>query len=161
MTRRIRLAAFASLALSLSFVTASSPGAEGAVCNQRRRPNRLLWRQHYGAAGSILHSSKPTSSRAFRRKNVVFVHSGWGGDRVTGGGGGPIDHRLERDVFAYKPTVVTVSWGMNDGGYRGLQEAGYVRCLCEKATGTWLNRSRPNLPGRYAFTLIQASPYDE
>ena len=25
----------------------------------------------------------------FPKKNVVFVHSGWGGDRVSGGGGGP------------------------------------------------------------------------
>ena len=30
----------------------------------------------------------------FPNWNVTFVHSGWGGDRVTGGGGGPIDMRL-------------------------------------------------------------------
>src|SRR6266704_3934004 len=36
---------------------------------------------------------------------IKFVHSGWGGDRVTGGGGGPISVRLQRDVFPYKPTV--------------------------------------------------------
>src|SRR5262249_39511167 len=44
----------------------------------------------------------------FPRLNVTFIHSGWGGDRVTGGGGGPIDLRLQRDVFAYKPTVMTI-----------------------------------------------------
>ena len=49
---------------------------------------------------------------------VHFYGAGVGGDRVTGGGGGPIDQRLERDVFAEKPTVVTVMLGMNDGGYR-------------------------------------------
>jgi lysophospholipase L1-like esterase len=49
--------------------------------------------------------------------NVSFVHSGWGGDRVTGGGGGPVDLRLKRDVVAYQPTVVTIMLGMNDGGY--------------------------------------------
>src|SRR4051794_12992006 len=38
----------------------------------------------------------------FPKLNVSFVHSGWGGDRVTGGGGGSIDLRLKRDVFAYK-----------------------------------------------------------
>jgi lysophospholipase L1-like esterase len=49
--------------------------------------------------------------------NVSFVHSGWGGDRVTGGGGGSVDLRLKRDVVAYQPTVVTIMLGMNDGGY--------------------------------------------
>jgi lysophospholipase L1-like esterase len=49
--------------------------------------------------------------------HVRFVHSGWGGDRVGGGGGGPIDLRLSRDVLAYRPTVMTIMLGMNDGGY--------------------------------------------
>src|SRR2546429_4769496 len=44
----------------------------------------------------------------FPRLNVSFIHSGWGGDRVTGGGGGPVDLRLERDVSAYRPTVMTL-----------------------------------------------------
>src|SRR6188508_2895490 len=50
----------------------------------------------------------------FPKLNVSFVHSGWGGDRVTGGGGGPIDVRLWRDVLPYNPTVVTIMLGMND-----------------------------------------------
>src|SRR6516165_8120674 len=56
----------------------------------------------------------------FPNLKVTFVHSGWGGDRVNGGGGGPIDRRLWRDVFAYKPTVVTVMLGMNDASYRAF-----------------------------------------
>src|SRR5436853_5951186 len=56
----------------------------------------------------------------FPQWNVSFVHSGWGGDRVTGGGGGPIDLRLERDVLVYKPTVMTIMLGMNDGRYRAF-----------------------------------------
>src|SRR6202030_1576607 len=55
----------------------------------------------------------------FPKLNVSFVHSGWGGDRVTGGGG-PVDLRLKRDVFAYKPTVVTVMLGMNDASYKAF-----------------------------------------
>src|SRR5437870_4765442 len=58
----------------------------------------------------------------FPQLNVRFVHSGWGGDRVGGGGGGPIDVRLPRDVFAYKPTVMTIMLGMNDGSYRTFDE---------------------------------------
>src|SRR5579863_851834 len=54
----------------------------------------------------------------FPQMRVRFVHSGWGGDRVSGGAGGTIEQRLERDVFAYHPTVVTVLLGMNDGEYQ-------------------------------------------
>jgi lysophospholipase L1-like esterase len=56
-------------------------------------------------------------SAHFPQLRVRFIHSGWGGDRVSGGAGGPIDQRLDRDVFAYRPTVVTILLGMNDGGY--------------------------------------------
>ena len=53
----------------------------------------------------------------YPKLDVRFVDSGWGGDRVTGGGGGTIDLRLERDVLAYHPTVMTIMLGMNDGKY--------------------------------------------
>src|SRR5512146_1775893 len=58
----------------------------------------------------------------FPKLNVTFVHSGWGGDRVSGGGGGPIDVRLERDVSAYRPTVMTSMLGMNDGSYQKFDQ---------------------------------------
>src|SRR5262245_60400104 len=58
----------------------------------------------------------------FPEMNVTFVHSGWGGDRVTGGGGGNIDERLKRDVFAYQPSVMTIMLGMNDASYRAFDE---------------------------------------
>jgi lysophospholipase L1-like esterase len=53
----------------------------------------------------------------YPKLDVRFVHSGWGGDRVSGGGGGAIDLRLERDVLPYHPTVMTIMLGMNDGKY--------------------------------------------
>src|ERR1043166_3985349 len=59
----------------------------------------------------------------FPKLDVRFVHSGWGGDRVSGGGGGPMDVRLWRDVLPYNPTVVTIMLGMNDGSYRAFDQA--------------------------------------
>lgn len=94
----------------------------------------------------------------FPKLDVSFVHSGWGGDRVTGGGGGTIDVRLPRDVVAYKPTVVTVMLGMNDGRYRAFDQQifdtyanGYQKIV---------QRLKTDLPG-LRMTLIQPSPYDD
>ncbi len=94
----------------------------------------------------------------FPTLKVSFVNSGWGGDRVTGGAGGPIDLRLNRDVFPYKPTVVTIMLGMNDGGYRPFEESvfhtyttGYEHII---------QSLRDRLPG-VRVTVIEPSPYDD
>ena len=90
--------------------------------------------------------------------HIQFTNSGWGGDRVTGGGGGPIDLRLQRDVSVYKPTVVTIMLGMNDGGYKTATEAsnktffdGYrhIRDV--------LQQNDPQA----RITAIEPSPYDD
>src|SRR5262245_31949916 len=120
MTRRIRPVVLACLALALSFAAATGLGAEGPFAI--KDGDRIVF---YG--DSITNQRLYTTFvetyivTRFPDMSVFFVHSGWGGDRVTGGDGGSIDHRLERDVFAYKPTVVTVMLGMNDGGYRGFK----------------------------------------
>ena len=94
----------------------------------------------------------------FPRMDVTFVHSGWGGDRVTGGGGGPIDVRLDRDVIAYKPTVVTIMLGMNDASYRPFRDNifntyanGYKHIV---------DKLKADLPG-VRLALIKPSPYDD
>jgi lysophospholipase L1-like esterase len=94
----------------------------------------------------------------FPERKIDFVHSGWGGDRVTGGGGGTIDVRLQRDVLTYRPTVVTIMLGMNDGRYRAHEpdifqtySSGYEKIVT--ALKTALPQTR--------ITLIRPSPYDD
>ena len=94
----------------------------------------------------------------FPSVNVTFTHSGWGGDRVDGGGGGPIDQRLERDVFPYHPTVVTIMLGMNDGHYRPFDQQlfdtyshGYEHIVQS------LKEHQPGV----RITAIEPSPYDD
>ncbi len=94
----------------------------------------------------------------FPRLQVSFVHSGVGGDRVTGGWAGPIDVRLRRDVFAYRPTVMTIMLGMNDGSYRAFDPAIFTTF----STGYQhiIDSVKSTVPG-VRLTLIQPSPYDD
>lgn len=94
----------------------------------------------------------------FPHMQVQFFNAGVGGDRVTGGGAGPVDLRLTRDLFPYKPTVVTIMLGMNDGGYRQLTPSieaayrqGYEHIL------TSIQKTDPAA----RITLLGPSPYDE
>jgi lysophospholipase L1-like esterase len=94
----------------------------------------------------------------FPTRDIRFVHSGWGGDRVTGGGGGPIDQRLDRDVVAYKPNVVTIMLGMNDGSYRAYDES--IFQTYAQGYQHMVDKLKKDLPG-VRLTLIQPSPYDD
>src|SRR5438046_5572564 len=94
----------------------------------------------------------------FPRLKVSFVHSGWGGDRVTGGGGGPIDLRLDRDVIAYKPTVMTIMLGMNDASYRAFDPS--IFDTYSRGYEHILQRVKGAQPG-IRLTLIQPSPFDD
>lgn len=94
----------------------------------------------------------------FPKLRVRFIHSGWGGDRVSGGGGGPIDVRLQRDVIAYKPTVMTIMLGMNDARYKPFDD----QLLSEFAAGYMhiVKTVKAALPG-IRITAVQPSPYDD
>src|SRR5262245_56747695 len=93
----------------------------------------------------------------FPKLKVTFVHSGWGGDRVTGGGGGPIDTRLARDVYTYKPTVMTIMLGMNDASYRAFDQG--IFDTYRKGYEHIVASVKKNAPG-IRMTLIQPSPFD-
>jgi lysophospholipase L1-like esterase len=94
----------------------------------------------------------------YPKLNVTFVHSGWGGDTVSGGLGGPMDVRLQRDVLAYDPTVMTIMLGMNDGRYAGHEpsddtafQAGFRHIVDA------MRAARPFL----RITAIEPSPFDD
>ena len=94
----------------------------------------------------------------FPQYDLSFTHSGWGGDRVTGGGGGSIDRRLARDVIPYRPSVVTIMLGMNDASYQPFKQdifdryaSGYKHIVEEL---------KLDLPG-VRLTLIKPSPFDD
>jgi lysophospholipase L1-like esterase len=90
--------------------------------------------------------------------NISFTHSGWGGDRVSGGGGGPIDERLNRDVLAYKPTVMSIMLGMNDGSYRAeTEETDRVYFNGMRHIVDTVKAADPGV----RITLIEPSPYDD
>jgi lysophospholipase L1-like esterase len=94
----------------------------------------------------------------FPDRGVTFWYAGVGGDRVGGGGAGPIDIRLDRDVIAHRPTVVAVMLGMNDASYRAFDPA-----IFETYTTGYRHlvaRLKEALPG-VRLTLIQPSPFDD
>lgn len=94
----------------------------------------------------------------FPNLKVEFVNSGVGGDRVTGGWAGPIDLRLKRDVFAFKPNIVTIMLGMNDGRYRAFDQR-----IFDTYTNGYehiIQSLQKNLPG-VRIALIEPTPYDD
>jgi lysophospholipase L1-like esterase len=90
--------------------------------------------------------------------DVRFYNSGVGGDRVSGGWAGPVDERLERDVIAHRPTVVTVMLGMNDGGYKPYDPATFAAYAA--GYRAIIARLKEALP-EARLTLIRPSPFDD
>ena len=94
----------------------------------------------------------------FPSRRIHFYGAGVGGDRVTGGSGGPIDKRLARDVFALNPTVITVMLGMNDGGYNATTDA--VDAAYTTGYEHLLDSIHEHAPAA-RITLLGPSPYDD
>ena len=94
----------------------------------------------------------------FPDRRIHFYTAGVGGDRVSGGGGGPADQRLARDVFSEKPTVVTIMLGMNDGAYRATTPE--IESTYEKGYEHLLESIHQHVP-QARVTLLGPSPYDD
>lgn len=94
----------------------------------------------------------------FPKVRLSFVNAGVGGDRVNGGWAGPIDIRLQRDVIAYHPTVVTVMLGMNDAEYKPFDQPTFDRYMA--GYRHIVERLSAALP-KVRMTLIEPSPYDD
>ncbi|MGH9654191.1 MAG: SGNH/GDSL hydrolase family protein, partial [Bryobacteraceae bacterium] len=89
---------------------------------------------------------------------VKFRNSAVGGARVTGNWTAPVDLSLKRDVFPFKPNIVTIMLGMNDGRYRPMDPAifetyqkGYVHII---------ESLQAHLPG-VTIVLIEPTPWDD
>ncbi len=94
----------------------------------------------------------------FPNLHVRFVDAGVGGDRVTGGWAGPINLRLKRDVFSFKPDVVTIMLGMNDAGYQPFNQALFN--VYRKGYEHIIAALRKHLPG-VRIVVIVPSPFDD
>ena len=89
---------------------------------------------------------------------LKFVNAGVGGDKVGGGWAGPIDLRLKRDVFPFKPTVVTIMLGMNDACYHPWSKS--IFKLYAKGYIHIINSLKAHLPG-VRIVLIEPSAFDD
>jgi lysophospholipase L1-like esterase len=94
----------------------------------------------------------------YPQMHIDFANAGVPGDTVYGGYTGDMPTRLKRDLFPYKPTVITIMLGMNDGYYMPFEQKyfevfkdGYTKLLTAMQTGA---------PGA-RITLISPTPYDE
>ena len=89
---------------------------------------------------------------------VRYFNAGVGGDRVTGGWMGPIDQRMTRDLFSRKPTVITNMLGMNDAGYRPLDDN--LLSAYEKGYQHMVDRIKQEAPKARVW-LFLPSPFDD
>jgi lysophospholipase L1-like esterase len=89
---------------------------------------------------------------------VQWTQSGVGGDKVSGGAEGPIDLRIQRDILPYKPTLVTIMLGMNDGYYRPPNAA--IQKTYQDGYRSMVDTILNGAPG-VKLTLLGPSPYDD
>ena len=94
----------------------------------------------------------------YPKMHVRFVNAGVPGDTTNGGYAGTMPERVQRDVAPFKPTIITVMLGMNDGGW-GYAPPG-IDSVFEKGYRAVLDALHQAAPGA-TLTLISPTPYDE
>ena len=77
---------------------------------------------------------------------------------MSGGANGSIDVRLDRDVFAYRPSVITIMLGMNDAEYQPFDPEIFDKFA--KGYRHILDTVRAKAPDA-RVTLLEPSPYDD
>lgn len=95
----------------------------------------------------------------FPNLQVKFVDSAVGGARVTGNWATSSEQQsLDRDVFPFKPDVITIMLGMNDAEYRPFNESVFE--TYEKGYRYIIRQMQEHLPG-VKIVLIEPSPWDD
>jgi lysophospholipase L1-like esterase len=89
---------------------------------------------------------------------VRFVNAGVPGDATWGGYAGAMQQRVQRDVTAFHPAMITVMLGMNDGGYVSMTPQ--IDSAFRKGYNDLLDTLTRENP-KAALTLILPTPYDE
>ncbi|OOQ56822.1 SGNH/GDSL hydrolase family protein [Mucilaginibacter pedocola] len=96
----------------------------------------------------------------FPNRRMEFFNAGIGGDVSR-----QIYERLDGDVFAHKPTVVTLTFGMNDTGYQNLKGAKvdsvYTAKVAESLKSFALITDKLKQHPETRKVMIASSPYDE
>lgn len=91
--------------------------------------------------------------------HIRFINAAVPGDTAKGGYAGAMIERVDRDVAPYKPGMITVMLGMNDGGW-GYGSPDQIDGDFQAYYRALLQALQHAAPGA-AFTLISSTPYDE
>jgi len=127
----------------------------------------------------VMYGDDATDARRYTNDVAAFIQTrypdmrikwfdkGWGGDSVAGNtgpwGGGPIDSRLDRDVTAFKPTVVTIQLGQSDSGVDANPPVAYNDSNLSPFNSGYehiINKLTKDNPG-VRITLITPSYYED
>jgi lysophospholipase L1-like esterase len=147
------------LSLALFSLAATAPAADPAEPFALRDGDRVVF---YGDSitqdGGYARFVEEYVRTRYPGWDVRFYNAGVGGDTVRGGWAGPADVRVDRDVVALKPTVVTIMLGMNDGGYKPFDPT--TLAAFGEGYRAIVARLRQALPG-VRLTFIRTSPFDD